>query len=202
MTEKIILASKNQKKVLELSEILSDCEIEIVSVSEFEEVGEIEETGKTFVENACLKADTTSRITGLPALADDSGLEVEHLSGVPGIYSARFSGPDATDEENNALLLERLSSASDEERKANFTCVIALAVPGKDTVTFEGKCFGEILKEARGDGGFGYDPLFYSVEAGCTFAEAGSEIKNKISHRARALTKLKKYLEEKGGTLK
>ncbi len=194
---KIVLASKNKNKVKELNEILDGFDIEIVSVLEFPEVGEIEETGKTFDDNARIKADITAQITKLPSLADDSGLEVDFLAGAPGVHSARFSGAGATDEKNNNLLLRKLSEVPTADRGANFTCVIALAIPGEKTVTFEGKCFGRILREKSGDAGFGYDPLFFSNDLQSSFAVASSSEKNKVSHRARALAKLKDYLVQR-----
>lgn len=195
MDRKIVLASRNRRKVEELQSILHNTGFTIVPVSEFDGVPDVEETGKTFAENAILKAETVMNITGLMCIADDSGLEVDILNGAPGIYSARFSGECADDEKNNRLLLEKLSGVDDDKRKANFTCVIALASPGSGTKTFEGKCFGRILNEPQGENGFGYDPLFYSVDTESTFAQAPAEIKNKVSHRARALIGLKGYLE-------
>ena len=155
---------------------------------------EIAETGATFEENAALKAETVSRALGLPVLADDSGLMVDALSGAPGVYSARFAGEHGNDPKNNALLLEKLRGVPDEKRTARFVSVIALAVPGKKTLLFRGECEGVIGHVAKGHNGFGYDPLFLCGDK--TFAELTADEKNAISHRARALEKLKRYLDD------
>lgn len=183
--KKVVLASRNEKKVKELASILAPWKVEVVPVSAFPEANEVEETGTTFEANAILKAESVCADTGLPALADDSGLAVDALDGAPGVYSARFSGPDATDASNNALLLEKLSGR--EDRSARFCCVIAFARPGEETLTFYGESEGDILTEARGDCGFGYDPLFLSRDLKKTFAEADGEEKHSVSHRGRAL---------------
>lgn len=153
-----------------------------------------EETGATFEENAIQKAVYYSSFTSDLMLAEDSGLEVDALGGAPGVHSARFSGPDATDAKNNALLLERLSGAS--VRSARYVCVIALVRQGKVLATFRGTVEGEILREERGANGFGYDPMFYCPAFGCTFGEASTEMKLHVSHRGEATKKMLRYLSE------
>lgn len=156
-----------------------------------------EETGDTFDENAAIKAVYYSRFTDAMVLADDSGLEVDALCGAPGVYSARFAGPDATDEDNNRLLLEKLDGK--QRRSARYVCVIAVAQHGKLLGTFRGEVEGEILTEPRGTGGFGYDPLFYYPPFGCTFAETTAERKQQVSHRGKALALLHSFLRLNAG---
>jgi XTP/dITP diphosphohydrolase len=151
---------------------------------------EVEETGATFAENARLKAVALARATGLPALADDSGLCVDALGGEPGLHSARWAGPSATDADRNALLLERLAGVPAEERTGYYACVVSLASPDGGSVEAVGTCGGVILDAPRGADGFGYDPLFFVPELECTMAELTEEEKNRISHRARALSAL------------
>lgn len=184
---KLVLATNNKGKLREMSEILAPHGIEVVSLDEFKDIGDIEEDGDTFRENAIKKAAVTCEQTGLMALADDSGLEVDFLDGAPGVHSARFAGEEKDDDANNKKLLELLAGVPEERRTARFRCVIAVAVPGGWVYTAEGTCEGVIAGELRGDGGFGYDPLFYLPEYGKTFGELEPETKNKISHRARAL---------------
>ncbi len=184
---KLVLATKNDGKVKEIAEILKPYEVEVVSLNEFTDIGDIDEDGETFRENAVIKASEVCYRTGLMALADDSGLEVDCLEGLPGIYSARFAGEEKNDAANNEMLLDLLTDVPEEERTARFQCVMAIAMPEGFVYTAEGTCSGIIAKEPRGDGGFGYDPLFYLPEYGKTFAELDQETKNKISHRAQAL---------------
>jgi len=153
-----------------------------------------EETGATFEENAVLKAVYYSKFTPGPVFADDSGLEVPALGGAPGVLSARFAGPDATDAANNRLLLERMRDVAD--RSARFVCVIALACKGELTATFRGTVEGRILEEPCGANGFGYDPLFFHPPFGCTFGEASGEQKLTVSHRGRALAAMVEYLKQ------
>ena len=185
---KIVAATGNAHKLREIREILPA--FEIISLSEAGFSGEIEETGNSFLENALLKARTVAHALQLPALADDSGLCVDALGGAPGIFSARYSG--GGDKENRALLLKNLQGKKD--RSAHFCCAVALVFPEGEELTAEGKTFGKILKEERGEGGFGYDPLFYSEELKKTFAEAAEEEKNAVSHRGRALRALRSML--------
>lgn len=159
---------------------------ELLSLRDFPEAPEVEETGATFEENARLKAVSAARATGLPSIADDSGLVVDAIGGAPGALSARFAGPGATDRENNAKLLEMLEGVPEARRSARFVCALALAAPEGETRCFRGACEGEILRSPQGSGGFGYDPVFYSPELGATFAE-DPEGKSRVSHRARAI---------------
>jgi len=188
--EELVLASRNRKKLAELEAILGDCAVRVRPVDACPGVPEVEETGATFAENATLKAETVSAATGAPALADDSGLCVDALDGAPGVWSARFAGEEADDAANNRLLLERLRDVPPEERTAHYVCSIALAVPGQPTAVVEDRCEGRILDAPRGDGGFGYDPLFLSTDLGQTFAEADPDAKHRVSHRGRALARL------------
>ena len=185
---KLIIASNNQHKLVEIKEILGDFFSEIVSAREAGIEHETVEDGTTFLENALKKAREMTAISGCAALADDSGICVDALGGAPGIYSARFSGVHGDDAANNRLLLEKMEGVSD--RKAHYTCAIALTYPDGREVTAEGYFHGEIGYEEKGQYGFGYDPLFYLPEYGCTSAEILPEEKNKISHRAAALREL------------
>jgi len=194
--KKLLLASFNEGKIKELKKMLAPLSLEIFSLRDISCLSPVEETGSTFKENAILKAETYSRITGEMVLADDSGLEVQYLGGKPGVYSARFAGEGATDEQNNALLLKMMENVPPAERKARFVCVIALARPGEKTQTVEGVCRGRILTVPQGNHGFGYDPLFFSLEEGKTFAEMDLEAKNRISHRGRALQKAREMLKK------
>ena len=185
---KLIIASNNQHKLVEIKEILGDFFSEIVSAREAGIEHETVEDGTTFLENALKKAREMTEISGCAALADDSGICVDALGGAPGIYSARFSGVHGDDAANNRLLLEKMEGVAD--RKAHYTCAIALSYPDGREVTAEGYFHGEIGYEEKGQYGFGYDPLFYLPEYGCTSAEILPEEKNKISHRAAALREL------------
>lgn len=184
---KVVLATRNEGKVREIADILAPHGFEVVSLREFPELGEITEDGATFRENAMIKAAAVSGHTGLLALADDSGLEVDALDGAPGIYSSRFAGGEKDDQANNRKLLELLSDIPAERRTARFQCVVAIAEPDGWVHIAEGSCEGVIAKEPRGQRGFGYDPLFYVPAYERTFAELDPSIKNKISHRAKAL---------------
>jgi len=185
---KLLIATRNQHKLREIREIFSLPGLEIVSVSDYTDLPEVEEDGSTFAENAAKKAVTLAHIAGVWTLADDSGLVVDALDGAPGIYSARFAGPAAGAEENNAKLLKSLKNT--DVRTARFVCAMALCAPEQGEVMLvEGRCEGRIISEGRGAGGFGYDPLFIPEGYEQTFAELGSEIKNCISHRAQALVK-------------
>ena len=193
--KKILLATFNEGKVRELREMLASLPLEIISLRDTSCDSPVEETGSTFKENAVLKAEAYALATGEIAMADDSGLEVACLDGRPGVYSARFAGEGATDSENNALLLKMLEHVPSAERNARFVCVIALAFPGGRTYTVEGSCHGRITDTPRGNMGFGYDPLFFSVEEGKTFGEMDMEAKGRISHRGRALQKARELLK-------
>ncbi len=195
----LVMATRNPGKVRELREILRDLHIRLLSLAEFPEIGEIPEQGATFLENAAAKAREVARLTGLPALADDSGLEVAALTGRPGVYSARYAqdrtAPLApTDEDNWRKLLDELQGVPPEARGARFVCEIALALPDGRLYHARGECPGVIALTPRGSQGFGYDPVFAVPEYGRTMAELRPEVKNRISHRARALAALKELL--------
>lgn len=188
MEKRIVAATGNAHKLKEIRAVLAD--FEILSQAEAGFHGDAEETGETFLENALIKARAVCEATGLPALADDSGLCVNALGGAPGVYSARYSGGGSA--ENRALLLKNLEGKTD--RSAHFACAVALVFPDGKTVTAHGKTYGVILTEERGGNGFGYDSLFYSADLGKTFAEAEEEEKNGVSHRGRALRELEAKL--------
>ncbi len=187
--QKVVLASGNRGKLKEMQEVLANTGFELLLQTDFDII-EAEETGKSFVENAILKARHASAATGLPALADDSGLCVNALQGRPGIYSARYSGAEATDASNNAKLLAEL--AHHDDRSASFICALALVQHADDPrpLICEGQWQGEILHQPRGSNGFGYDPLFYIPALDCSSAELAPELKNKHSHRGLALQQL------------
>lgn len=187
----LIAATRNKGKLLEIRKILEGVDCNIYSLEDFPDLPEIEEDGATFEQNAVKKASTIARLTGLPALADDSGLAVDYLGGRPGVYSARYAGPDATDAMNNERLLGELHGVPRERRGAAFHCVIALCQPDGTYTTFTGELKGVILDAPRGTGGFGYDPLFLVEEEGLTLAELPLERKNSLSHRGKAMDKLK-----------
>ena len=193
----LVLASGNQKKLDEMRAILEPLALKVVPQSDFQ-VPEAEETGLTFVENAILKARNAAAHTGLPAIADDSGLEVDALTGAPGIYSARFSGADASDAKNNALLIDMLGDLPDAPRTARYQAVLVLMRHPDDPTPLicQGTWEGEILLAPRGNGGFGYDPHFLIPELGVTAAEMEPAEKNRISHRGRALKALMDALRE------
>ena len=192
---KVILASKNQHKLTELSAILSQLGFEIALESEYGLDIDVEETGTTFEENSFLKADAVMKASGLPVLADDSGLMVDALDGAPGVYSARY-GHKASDKERTAYLLENMKDVPEERRGAKFVCVITCLFPDGRKIVARGECPGVIARAPHGENGFGYDPVFYLPELGMTYAELPSEQKNAISYRARALQDFcRKYQE-------
>lgn len=190
---KIFLATGNKHKIEEIKKIFSGEDIEILSINDGIKIPEVIEDGKTFEENSKKKALEISKFTNMITIADDSGICVEALGGAPGVYSARYSGKNATDETNNKKLIENLKGI--DNRKAKFVCVITLAKPNGETYSYTGEIYGEIIDEPRGKYGFGYDPYFYVKEYGKTTAEM-EDFKNKISHRARALAKLKENLDK------
>ena len=194
--QKIVLASNNKGKVREFGEMLSTINMEVVPQATFN-IEDADETGLTFVENAIIKARHASAIAGLPAIADDSGLEVDFLKGAPGIYSARYSdmenaGKDATDEKNLLKLLDALKDVPEDKRTARFQCVLVYMRHAEDPtpIICQGTWEGIITTEKHGDNGFGYDPIFYVPTHNCSSAELSSEEKNKLSHRGQALKKL------------
>jgi len=197
--KRLVLASGNPGKLKELSALLVDLGYELHAQSEFD-VSEVAETGTTFVENAIIKARHAAAHTGLPALADDSGIEVDALDGAPGVYSARFSGPTASDSANNALLVEKLRDVPSRQRSARYRAVIVLMRHAADPspLICEGSWEGIIQLEPAGDGGFGYDPYFFLPDRGCTSAQLSAAEKNRLSHRGKALAALKRKLVEQG----
>lgn len=188
---KIVLATHNQNKVRELNAILGALNIEVIPLPP--DFPAIEENGTTFAENARIKASTVCRALGIPAMADDSGLEVDALDGAPGVYSARWAGEDADDHARNRLLLEKLSGESN--RAARFVCAACCVMPDGTMLEASGCCLGEIMTEEHGTGGFGYDPVFYVPELGSTFGELPAEVKNRISHRSRAFARMAELLK-------
>ncbi len=192
--KKLFIASKNQGKINEIKFYLKDFNFEIFSLLDSPEIPDIEETGATFEENALIKAKAVFEIVNIPVLADDSGLEVDYLNGAPGVYSTRFAGDGATDKKNNAKLLAELGDIDINERTARFKCVIVL-YDGVSERYFDGNCEGYITTHPKGENGFGYDPLFIPLGYQLTFAELDLNVKNKISHRGKALLSLKKYLD-------
>lgn len=195
MINKIVLASGNKGKLKEFNHILNDLQVEVVPQSNFDVV-DAEETGLSFVENAILKARHAAKATGLPALADDSGLEVDALAGAPGIYSARFSADGATDQTNNALLLDKLSGLAPKQRTARFRCVLVFMRSASDPTPLicQGTWEGTILEQPCGENGFGYDPLFWIPELSKASAQLAPEQKNKLSHRGQAVALLKQTI--------
>lgn len=192
---KFIIASKNKKKIAELERILIPLGIQAVCETDLNiSIPDVDETGETFEENAYLKAKSACDVSGLPAIADDSGLCVDALDDAPGIYSARYSGVDATDDKNNELLIKNLENVELENRTAKFCCAISVVFPNGDQIKCYGDCKGYIGFEPSGNGGFGYDPYFYVGDK--SFAELSAEEKDKVSHRGNALRELKVKLKE------
>ncbi len=181
----LIIASRNTGKTAEIRELLSGFPITIKNLDDFGPIPEVEEDGQTFDENAYKKASFTARVLGHPALADDSGLVVDALNGAPGVLSARYAGPDATNEDRSRKLLQEMEGVTN--RKAAFECVISIAVPTGPALTYEGRCEGTIAKSPEGVNGFGYDPIFFYPPLKKTFAELTREEKGRVSHRGKAL---------------
>lgn len=196
---KIVAATGNKHKIEEIESITKKFGMNVITKAEAG-VGdlEVEETGTTFEENSLIKAEAIMKATGMPAIADDSGLEADALDGAPGVYSARFSGEGATDESNNAKLLKLMENVPDDKRSARFVSVVTLCFPDGTVVAARGECPGTLRRSPRGDGGFGYDPLFVPVGYDKTYAEISAEEKNIISHRAKALGILRMKLKETG----
>ena len=197
--KKIVLASSNPGKVREINQLLADLDLQVQPQSEYG-VEDAEETGLTFVENAILKARNAAQHTGLPAIADDSGLEVDALAGAPGIYSARFAGEGASDQANLEKLLDALQDTPKENRSARFQCLMVYMRHADDPTPLicQGSWEGRILTAARGSNGFGYDPVFYVPTHNCASAELSAETKNQLSHRGQALRKLVAALQQTG----
>ena len=196
---KVVLASKNKHKLVEISKITEKFDIELVLDSELGIDVDVEETGKTFEENSFLKADAVCRATGLPVLADDSGIAVDALNGEPGIYSARYGFDDTLDDWGRLqLLLKNTEQVPDGQRQAQFVCVITMVTPQGQMIQARGEVHGELLRAPAGSGGFGYDPIFYYPPMGKTLAEVAPEEKNRVSHRANALRVFYEKLKEAG----
>lgn len=197
---RLILASGNRDKLTEVREAFGDRPFELLAASDVGVTRFPSEDGDTYEANALIKAAHVATVTGLPALADDSGLEVDALQGAPGLYSARFGGEGLSPGERIAHLLARMRTVPDQARTARFVCVLAVAAPAGEVRTFEGRCEGRILQGPRGQAGFGYDPVFYSLELGRAFGEASAEEKRAVSHRGRALAALLDWLDGPEGS--
>lgn len=194
---KIIFATGNEEKMREIREILASLPVEVLSMKEAGIQADIIEDGKTFEENAVIKAKAIAQLSEEIVLADDSGLVIDYLNGEPGIYSARYMGEDTSYRIKNGNLIQRLEGVPDEERTARFVCAIAAAFPDGTVLTTEGTVEGQIGYEEKGENGFGYDPIFYLPEYGCTTAQLTEEKKNEISHRGKALRKMVEKLRER-----
>lgn len=193
--KKVIFATGNEGKMKEIREILGDLDIELLSLKDAEITADIEENGSSFEENAKIKAEAIRDLTGEIVLADDSGLEIDYLNKEPGIYSARYMGEDTSYHIKNASLIQRLEGVPDQQRTARFVCVIAAAFPDGTVKTVRATMEGRIGYQEKGENGFGYDPIFYLPEYGCSSAEISMEEKNKISHRGKALRAIKDALQ-------
>jgi XTP/dITP diphosphohydrolase len=185
----LVIATRNQGKTAEIRHLLENFPVTIRNLDDFGPIPSVEEDGQTFDDNAYKKASFTARILGLPALADDSGLVVASLNGAPGVLSARYAGPNASDEERCQKLLQEMNGIKD--RAAAFECVISIAVPTGRALTYEGRCEGLLAEAAKGTHGFGYDPIFYYPPLGRTFAELTREEKSHVSHRGKALREIR-----------
>jgi XTP/dITP diphosphohydrolase len=192
---KLLVGTNNQGKIKELNEFLTDLPVQLFGLNNFNNLSEVEETGQTFAENAVLKANSYALQTGLWSLSDDSGLEVEALGGAPGVFSARYAGEKASDEERLIKLLDELAETNDDLRRARFVCAMAVAdEKGEIKFLTEGICNGKLALKPRGTNGFGYDPIFIPDGYEDTFGELSSTIKSQISHRARAIEKIMRFL--------
>jgi XTP/dITP diphosphohydrolase len=192
--QSLVLATRNPGKTREIRELLNNFPVEIKNLDDFGPIPDVQEDGTTFDENAFKKASFTAKVLGLPALADDSGLEVEALGGAPGVHSARYAGPSATDQERAAKLLQEMEGKTN--RAAAFMCVISVAVPSGVALTYEGRCEGLIAEAPAGENGFGYDPIFYYPPLKKTFAQLSAAEKNRVSHRGKALAELKEEFDK------
>ncbi len=193
--KKLVLATNNLNKAVEIKELLEDLDIAVLTLQDYPGIKMPEEDRPDFAGNAIKKAEAVSAATGLPVMADDSGLEVDALGGRPGVYSARYAGEGSSDRANNELLLEELAGLPPEKRTARFRCAVAVAFPGKQTIVVEGTCPGRIAEKPLGEGGFGYDPVFIYEPEGLTFAQMPPGAKNRVSHRGKALAKARELLK-------
>jgi len=196
LPEQILIATTNQGKVKEIRDLVKDLPVLFLSLSDVAEAPDVVEDGLTFEENALKKARVLSAASRLVTLADDSGLCIDALDGRPGVQSARYAGEGATDAEKCARILDEMEHVPEDNRTARFICVIALVTPDGEEETFRGSCEGRITREPRGTAGFGFDPIFFYEEAGCTFAEMDRQSKNRVSHRGRALRALAWFLKD------
>ena len=196
MEKRIIFATGNEGKMREIRMILEDLGVPVLSMKEAGISADIEENGKSFAENAAIKAKAIMEMTGEIVMADDSGLEIDYLDGAPGIYSARFMGEDTSYDIKNKALIDKLAGVPDEKRTARFVCAIACALSDGQILESRGTMEGIIGYEIKGENGFGYDPIFYLPECGCTSAEISPEKKNELSHRGKALRAMKEKLEK------
>lgn len=190
----LVVATRNAGKLKEIRRLLESRGIRVRGLEEFPGVPDVVEDGQTFAENAVKKAEAVAQFTSLPCLADDSGLVVDALQGRPGVHSARFSGVEADDQSNNRKLLDEMAAVPEMQRQAAFCCVMALYMPGQSPRLFQGRVNGAILERQQGDGGFGYDPLFWLPGYNCTMAELPLDTKNQVSHRGQALRQLVDFL--------
>lgn len=194
--DKILIATTNQGKIEEIRNLVKGLPAVFLSLSEVPDIPEVVEDGTTFEENALKKARTMAQSTGMVTLADDSGLCVDALNGRPGVHSARYAGEDASDEDKYRRILAEMQDVPDSQRSARFECALALVAPDGEERLFRGVCKGLITRAPRGSSGFGYDPIFYFEDAGCTFAEMDRESKNQVSHRGRALRQFAEFLRK------
>lgn len=190
----LVIATQNRGKVAEIDMALKGFPVQVRNLNDFGPIPEVVEDGKTFEENAYKKASFTARVLGRPALADDSGLVIDALGGAPGVFSARYAGEGATDEQRCMRILERMRAMTD--RRASFHCVISIAVPAGPALTYEGECHGLIAEAPSGSNGFGYDPIFTFPPLARTFAQLSKEEKNRVSHRGKALGQLREEFEK------
>ncbi|MYL62870.1 XTP/dITP diphosphatase [Bacillus hwajinpoensis] len=193
---KLLIATQNEGKVKEFKRRFESDELSVLSLLDIENSPDVAETGSTFAENAVLKAEAIMKLTNQPVIADDSGLVIDALDGDPGVYSARYAGPEKDDEANIDKVLMEMKDVPKEQRNASFYCVLAVAIPGQNTEIFSGTCSGMITLERSGSYGFGYDPIFYVPSYGKTMAELSPEEKNAISHRGQALDRLEEVFKE------
>jgi len=194
--KQLVLATHNRDKAREISALLASESVEVLTLDAFPQIGPIAEDADTLKGNALLKANAVARATNLPSLGDDTGLEVGYLNGEPGVYSSRYSGAGATYASNVAKLIRAMKGVPERRRAALFRCVLAFVVPGMEPVTVEGICRGSILENPRGNGGFGYDPVFLPRGYQQTLAEMDMSVKNTLSHRARAMQNMLPFLKE------
>jgi XTP/dITP diphosphohydrolase len=196
--KEIIVATNNKGKAAEFEALFEPLGYKVLTLRDLPHIEEVEETGVTFEENARLKAETVSKLENKMVIADDSGLVVDALDGRPGVYSARYAGEEKNDDANIQKVLDELADVEEKERTARFVCVLAVAIPNKETKIFKGTCEGLITKEKMGENGFGYDPIFYIRDKGKTMAQLTKEEKNQISHRANAIKEFKEWLKSGG----